>query len=179
MKIKFHETSYNLLYTPNIMTTHFQAMFEKGENTFDSIVEDTLDTDEITVYNDEDEVSGVYTGYTKRIALYVLDGNESISVEFENSAIQAQIDALTASITAQKTEIDSLSASVEELTPYTETKPAYYNESEKTFYNVPEGNISVFFDNYNGQYSVSRVSDRVIVSFDTLAQATNITISVN
>lgn len=179
MKIKFHETLYNLLSMPNIMSTHFQASFEKGENTFDSIVEDTLNTDEITVYDDEDEVSGIYTGYTKRIALYVLDGNESISVEFENSDIQAQIDALTASITAQKTEIDSLSESVEELTPYTETKTAYYNESEKTFYNVPEGNVQVFFDNYNGEYSVNRVADRVIVSFDTLAQATNITISVN
>lgn len=178
MKIKFHETLYNLINSPNVMPTHFQASFEKGENTFDFIVTDTLNTDEITVYDDEDKVSGIYTGYTKRIALYVLDGNESISVEFENADIQAQIDALTASITAQKTEIDSLSESVEELTPYTETKTAYYNESEKTFYNVPDGNISVFFDNYNGEYSVNRVADRVTVSFDTLAQATNITISV-
>lgn len=172
MKIKFHETLYNLISTPNVMPTHFQATFEKGENTFDSIVTDTLNNDEITVYNDEDEVSGIYTGYTKRIALYVLDGNESVSVEFENENIQSQIDALVESVS-------TLNDKVDEITPYTETKTAYYNESEKTFYNVPEGNISVFFDNYNGQYSLSRVSDRVIVSFDTLAQATNITISVN
>lgn len=178
MKIKFHKITYNLVGEPNTMPTRFQATFEKGDYSFDFIITDTLNTDEITVYNDEDEVSGIYTGYSSRIALYVLADNNHVSVELENANIQAQIDALTASVSAQQTEIDSLSDSVEELTPYTETKTAYYNESEKTFYNVPEGNISVFFDNYNGDYSISRVADRVTVSFDTLTEQTNITISV-
>ena len=64
------------------------------------------------------------------------------------------------------------------LTPYTETKTAYFNEKEKTFYDVPSGNVTVLFDNYNGNYSVSRVADRVTVSFDTLTEQTNITISI-
>ena len=68
--------------------------------------------------------------------------------------------------------------SISAITPYTETKTAYYNENNKTFYNVPEGNVSVLFDNYNGSYSVSRTVDRVTVSFDTLTDATNVTISV-
>ena len=67
---------------------------------------------------------------------------------------------------------------VEQLTPYTDTKTAYYNEKEKTFYNVPSGNVTVLFDNYNGNYSVSRVADRVTVLFDTLTEQTNITISI-
>ena len=66
-----------------------------------------------------------------------------------------------------------------ELTPYTETKTAYYLEKEKTFYDVPNGNLTVYFDNYNGSYSVSRIANRVTVSFDTLTESTNITISVN
>lgn len=68
---------------------------------------------------------------------------------------------------------------VDEITPYTETKTAYYLEKEKTFYDVPNGNLTVYFDNYNGSYSVSRIANRVTVSFDTLTESTNITISVN
>lgn len=58
-------------------------------------------------------------------------------------------------------------------------KVGYYNESEKTFYGVPNGNITVFFDNYNGEYSVNRVSDRVTVRFNRLNAQTNITLSIN
>lgn len=68
--------------------------------------------------------------------------------------------------------------SVNDITPYKETKQAYYGESEKTFYDAPEGNTSVFFDNYNGSYSVSRVQNRLVVSFYTLTEATSITISI-
>ena len=64
------------------------------------------------------------------------------------------------------------------LTPYVETKVGYYGEKIKTFYEVPMGNITVQFDNYNGSYSVGRIADRVTVSFDALTEPTNITISV-
>ena len=67
---------------------------------------------------------------------------------------------------------------VDSITPYTETKTGYYGEKEKTFYNVPNGNITVLFDNYAGNYAVNRISDRVTISFDTLTVQTNITISV-
>ena len=61
--------------------------------------------------------------------------------------------------------------SIEEITPYTATQTAYYGESEKVFYGVPQGNITVFWDNYNGDYSVQRIEDTVMVSFDTLTVA--------
>ncbi len=113
MKIKFHESMYNLVNTPNVMSTHFQATFEQGDNTFDAIATDTLGTDEITVYDGE-EVKAIYSGFTKRIALYVLDGNESISVEFENTNIQSQIDSLTAKLSAvQETQATTDSAIAE------------------------------------------------------------------
>lgn len=75
-------------------------------------------------------------------------------------------------------QIDDNSIRVKALTPYTETKRSYYGETEKVFYDAPAGNTSVFFDNYNGAYSVNRVDNRLIVSFDALTQATNITISI-
>ena len=67
---------------------------------------------------------------------------------------------------------------IEEVTPYTKSLRAYYRETEKVFYNVPEGNVTVFFDNYSGAYSVKRIEDRLIVSFDALEQETKITISI-
>ena len=68
--------------------------------------------------------------------------------------------------------------SISAITPYTETKTAYYGESEKTFYDVPDGNVSVYFTDYDGDYSVSRVSGRLTISFDTLTEQTDITISI-
>ena len=92
---------------------------------------------------------------------------------FEASLLQ-----MAENLVPQTAKIDDTSNKVEQITPYTETKTAYYGEKEKTFYNIPDGNITVLFDNYNGSYSVSRTVDRVTVSFDTLSDATNITISV-
>ena len=74
--------------------------------------------------------------------------------------------------------VDDTSNRVTAITPYTETKTAYYGESEKTFYDVPDGNVSVYFTDYDGDYSVSRVSGRLTISFDTLTEQTDITISI-
>lgn len=108
MKIKFHETIYDILGVINITSTHFQTSFKKGNNTFDFIINDTLNTNEITIYNDENEIQGIYTGYTSRIALYILDDNETISVEFANKDIQSLIDSLTATVTTQEVAIEDL-----------------------------------------------------------------------
>ena len=62
--------------------------------------------------------------------------------------------------------------------PYTATQTAYYGEKEKNFYNVPQGILTVYFDNYTGSYSVERIDDRLTVSFDTLENDTSITIIV-
>ena len=61
--------------------------------------------------------------------------------------------------------------SISDITPYNETATVYYGESGHNFYDVPEGNITVFWDNYAGDYSVQRFDDGVTVSFDTLTVA--------
>ena len=110
--------------------------------------------------------------------------NMSIT-ESRIKAIENRLDELTANfLQIQKNQVpitekvDTTSIKVEEITPYTETKTGFYKETEKTFYNVPDGNVSVFFDGYDGAYSVKRIEDRLIVSFDELDQKTNITISI-
>ena len=80
--------------------------------------------------------------------------------------------------TAVTGKVDDTSNRVDAITPYTETKTAYYGESKKTFYDVPDGNLNVYFTNYDGNYSVSRMSGKLTISFDTLTKQTDITISI-
>jgi hypothetical protein len=75
-------------------------------------------------------------------------------------------------------DINGTRQSVANITPTVITEKAYYGESEKTFYDAPTGITSVYFSNYKGAYSVNRVSNRLIVSFDTLSEPTDITISI-
>lgn len=74
--------------------------------------------------------------------------------------------------------VDNLGHEVDDITPYTETKKGYYRETEKVFYNVPEGNVLVFFDGHEGQYSISRIGSKLTVSFGALDKVTEITIKV-
>ena len=60
---------------------------------------------------------------------------------------------------------------ISEITPYEATETVYYGETSKNFYDVPQGNITVFWDNYAGDYAVERNDDVVTVSFDTLEVA--------
>ena len=84
-------------------------------------------------------------------------------------------------ITAQKNQVvntaktDDNSNNIKTLTPYTETKIGYYGETEKTFYNVPDGNVTVFG---LSEYTMDRVSNNITLSFDALTEQTNITISI-
>lgn len=75
----------------------------------------------------------------------------------------------------QQADIDGTRQSVNNITPYTETKIGYYGETEKTFYNVPDGNVTVFGLK---EYALDRISDRLTITFDALSAQTKITISI-
>jgi hypothetical protein len=64
---------------------------------------------------------------------------------------------------------------VDDVTPYTETKQAFIGDTEVTFYNVPEGNVTIFFDK---PYTMEKVADRITLTFDELEEVTDITISI-
>lgn len=75
--------------------------------------------------------------------------------------------------------ISEVNYKVNDITPFEESKTAYFGEIEKVFYNVPEGNMTVFFDNYTGEYDIDRISDRVTVIFPTrLSDMTTVTLMV-
>lgn len=75
----------------------------------------------------------------------------------------------------QQADIDGARQNISEITPYTETQIGYYGETEKTFYNVPDGNVTVFGLK---EYSLDRISDRLTLTFDALSEQTEITISI-
>ena len=108
-------------------------------------------------------------------------GGVKMTIEQRISNLESRLDSLQESfIQSQRNNVEvtanadtgkSAMAQVVKITPYTATQTAYYGESEKVFYNVPQGNITVFWDNYAGDYSVQRFDGGVNVSFDTLTVA--------
>lgn len=105
MKVKFHDVKYDLTSRPNIFSTRFQCMIEKGDHSYNDIISDTANVENIVVYDDEDEVEGVYSGYSTRVAFTIMD---NISIEFENTDIIGQVNSLASSVTTQAAQIAEL-----------------------------------------------------------------------
>ena len=131
-------------------------------------VNSTTDTSLTPLYVDENNEQFPFKGWSiAKICCYMVNVSDGV------------VTMMTPYVDSRCLEfVDQMGHQIDGITPYTETKTAYYNESEKTFYGVPEGNIEVYFDNYNGQHTIKKVADRVTVIFDTLKQNTNITISI-
>lgn len=98
---------------------------------------------------------------------------EKLYANLSDSFIQAQKNQV---VNTAKT--DDNSNNIKTLTPYTETKTGYYGETYKTFYDVPDGKVTVYFDNYQGDCIINRNSKNIMVSFEALTVQTNITISI-
>ena len=71
--------------------------------------------------------------------------------------------------------VDGLGKEVDAITPYTETKTAYIGDTEVVFFPPFIGNVTVYFDK---PYTMEKLSDRIIISFDELEEVTEITISI-
>ena len=68
--------------------------------------------------------------------------------------------------------------SVSDVTPYTESKTAYIDDTEVVFENVPSGNLSVFTSNSIG-FQIEKLDNIVAVRFDPLEEVTTVTISIS
>lgn len=68
-----------------------------------------------------------------------------------------------------------IQAQIEAITPYKETKTAYIGDTEVTFYTDVTGNLTVYFPY---EYTVERLTDRIIITFEPLEEVTDITISI-
>ena len=105
-----------------------------------------------------------------------------MTLEQRVNQLEKQVDNLNkAFLQAQRNQVpitakvDDSANQVKAITPYTATQIGYYGETEKTFYDVPQGNVTVFGLK---EYSLDRISDRLTLTFDALSEQTEITISI-
>ena len=110
--------------------------------------------------------------------LYRMDGNVKEYTEVAEEIIPASgyVSGIPENPLARQ--LSAMNQRITDLTPYKETKTAYYGEKEKNFYGTPDGVVSVFFDKYNGNYTFSRINEVLTVRFPSLEKETNITIMV-
>ena len=131
-------------------------------------VNSTQDTSLKAVYIDEENPTFPFKGWsTSKICCYKVEVYGGV------------VTMMTPYVDSRNLEMaDNIGHQIDRIMIYKQTKKAYYGEKEKTFYDVPKGSVVVVFDNYSGPYSVYKVEDRVTVTFDTLEEETNITISI-
>ena len=72
-------------------------------------------------------------------------------------------------------DINGTRQSVANITPWTQTKKAYIDDTEVVFTDVPNGNLTVYCD---VAYSVVRGATEVTVSFAPLEEVIDVTISI-
>ena len=93
--------------------------------------------------------------------------------------LEKLVDSLVTTINDTKfytdADIAGVRQSVSEVTPYTDTKTAYIDDTEVVFTNVPDGDLTIYF---NKPYTLVRDEDRLLISFEALEEVTQITISI-
>ena len=76
-------------------------------------------------------------------------------------------------------DIAGVRKNIGDITPYTETKEAYIDDTEITFKDIPEGDMTVFVSDPAIEYSVTRENSYVTVVFTApLEEVIEVTISV-
>ena len=104
-----------------------------------------------------------------------------MDIETRLKNLENLVDYLSKMVTNNKhytdADIAGTRQNISAITPYTETKTAYIGDTEVVFTNVPQGNLSVYFDTPT-DYSVERTKDAIAVTFDALDEVTTVTISI-
>lgn len=107
-----------------------------------------------------------------------------MNYDYEIQKLNARIDNLQeAFIQAQRNQVpitaktDDTANKVVSITPYTETKTAYIDDTDVVFLTEVKGNLTVYLSE-DIPYTVTRDADRITVSFEPLEQITDVTISI-
>lgn len=179
MKAKFNNNIYSVLQT-NVSSDRVQASIINISDV-DDLLANAKTTTEIIFYDDNNSITDAFSGVTF-FALSVINGQDSVSVEFERSKdlrdLQEQIQATDDKVNTQGETLNNLSEQVSEMTPYTDTKTAYIDDTEVVFNGVPDGALLVSFSNGNTSYSTSREDDSLTVGFTPFEELVEVTIIV-
>lgn len=166
LKINGSDTQYDAYVEP-FVTQHGNAGVR--------IIGEVPQTNQGFKVYDDDTVISDFSAY---VYPYGEDAYTSVSEEIEDGECTFEPLPVDDSFRKLVRRVNKINAHVDEITPYTATKVAYAKQKVKVFYNVPEGNTSIFFDNYSGEYQVKRVANRLKITFPALTDKTNITVMV-
>ena len=101
---------------------------------------------------------------------------ESRLNNLQNAFLQSQINQVP--ITAKT---DDTASKVVEITPWTASKTAYIDDTEVTFTDAPQGNVSVYMTDKDGQNvpcTFERVYNGIKVSFEKRNSLAEVNISI-
>ena len=168
LKIKGNETHYDVTLHPFTSQHGYDAVRFVGD-----IVPSTNNGFEY--FNDDDTLLADLSAYK-----YEYHPNEyTVEQEHEELPSGTPTPPTPSALDRLSARVSQLSAQVSTVTPYEETKRAFYGEKEKAFHGVPSGNVTVFFDNYNDGYKIERIDDMVLVRFkEMIKDVTSVTIMV-
>lgn len=168
LKINGEDTKYNVSLSP-FTTQH-------GKRAVRFIGDEIPTTSKgFKYYNDDDELIVDMSAYVYQYRQneYTMEQDEIVMPLPNDDPVEPSV------LDRMNARINRVSSQVYAITPYTDSKTGYYGEIEKVFYNVPNGDISVFFDNYDGEYTMAWDGGRLTISFpERLTDTTNINIMV-
>jgi hypothetical protein len=154
----------------------FESFTTQLGHTAIRVISDAPTAEGFLIVDENDKVISDKSDYT---FLYMEEENAKDYTNVAEEPIPTQSFSVGSPINPIQRQINALNKRVSDITPYEQSKVGYYGESEKVFYGVPQGNVSVFFDNYDGGYEISRVEDRLTVSLpERLQDMTNINIMI-
>lgn len=171
IKINGDDTHYNVTIMP-FTTQH-------GYNAIRFIGEDIPETDKgFKLYNDNDEVISDYSEYTYiyRQNEYSIEHDEIVYPKGSNQPLKpSPYDNLSR-------RINQVSAQVNAITPYTDSKNAYIDDTECVFENVyKEGALTVNVIDRNGvsiDFEVAKEENNIIVTFEPLEEVATVSITI-
>ena len=171
IKINGDDVHYNVSISP-FTTQH-------GYSAIRFIGEDIPETDKgFKLYNDKDEVISDFSDYK-----YIYRQNE-YSTEHDEIVYPKGSDAplQPSAYDNLSKRISQVSSQVNAITPYTESKNAYIDETECVFENViKEGALTVNVVDRNGvsiDYQVAKEDNNIIVTFEPLEEVATVSIVI-
>lgn len=152
---------------------------QHGYNAIRFIGEDIPETDKgFKLYDDNDEVISDYSEYTNiyRQNEYSVEHDEIIYPKGSNQPLNpSPYDNLSR-------RINQVSSQVNAITPYTDSKNAYIDDTECVFENInKEGALTVNVVDRNGvsiDYQVAKEDNNIIVTFEPLEEVATVSIVI-
>lgn len=181
MKVTFNNSTYTT--EQNVTISFDRIVFTlSDENSLDEVLANAKAATDIYIYDDNDELQRSYTGISFLAISLIMNESPCICVEFERSKalrdLQEQLFNMDNKVDAQGETLNVLSHQVSEITPYTDTKTAYIDDTEVVFNGVPDGALLVSFSNGNTSYSTSREDGVLTVEFAPFDEVAEVTITV-